>query len=67
MLFFGSTYLRTVALTRNIYAGFIVIVLLFFGQALAENLFTDIEHPFWTALLDTFGETAAARFFTQKY
>ncbi len=59
VLFFGSTVFATVALTRNIYAGFIVIVLLFFGQALAENLLTDVEHPFWAALLDPFGETAA--------
>lgn len=59
VLFFGATVFATVALTRNIYAGFIVIVLLFFGQALAENLLTDIEHPFWAALFDPFAETAA--------
>jgi ABC-2 type transport system permease protein len=54
---FGLLVFSVVVLFRNIYAGFLVVLLLISFQGLIENLFH--QSPFLVALLDPFGQYAS--------
>ncbi|WP_299887922.1 M1 family aminopeptidase [uncultured Lacinutrix sp.] len=54
MLFFGAIVFATVSYFRNIYAGFVVIIILFLIQNITQNLFSG----YLIALLDPFGQNA---------
>lgn len=56
MLFYGALVFTVVVLTRNIYAGFISIILIFFFQIIAENLFRGSN--FLIAITDPFAQNA---------
>ncbi|MCB0560938.1 MAG: hypothetical protein H6573_24210 [Lewinellaceae bacterium] len=60
ILLFGAIVFAVVAFTRNIYAGFITIVLLLLMQVLAGSLLGDEGHRFTMAILDPFGQAASA-------
>jgi ABC-2 type transport system permease protein len=46
LFLFGSIVFVVVALTRNIYAGFITIIILFFIQQLSQSIFAGLESKF---------------------
>ncbi|WP_282042777.1 ABC transporter permease/M1 family aminopeptidase [Winogradskyella flava] len=54
LLFFGMIVFAVVAYFRNIYAGFVAIIILFFLQNIIENAFNGIS----IALFDPFGQNA---------
>ncbi len=56
LLFFSVLVFVVVGMSRNIYAGFITILLLFLFQIIVENLFTG--KPFLIALFDPFAQNA---------
>ena len=60
ILLFGAIVFAVVAFTRNIYAGFITIVLLLLMQVLAGSLLGDGGHRFTMAILDPFGQAASS-------
>ncbi|MEQ9165489.1 MAG: M1 family aminopeptidase [Fulvivirga sp.] len=65
MLAYGLVVFVVVATLRNIYAGFITLIMLFFFQIVIDNLFAGTSVLF--ALLDPFGQNALAyetRFWT---
>lgn len=65
MMVFGLMMFMVVASLRNIYAGFISVILLFFIQIIIDNLYADT--PVLAALFDPFGQNAVAyetRFWT---
>ena len=59
VLWCGIAVFAAVVLTRNIYAGFIVIILLYFLQSLAGGYMGEGEGSFIAAVLDPFGNKAA--------
>ncbi|WP_188654325.1 ABC transporter permease/M1 family aminopeptidase [Yeosuana aromativorans] len=59
ILLFGAIVFAVVAFSRNIAAGFIVVVLLMLIQGILSNLLSDPENRFISALLDPFGSEAA--------
>ncbi|MCB9266161.1 MAG: hypothetical protein H6558_14115 [Lewinellaceae bacterium] len=65
ILFFGAAVFTAVALTRNIYAGFICVVLLLFVQMLAGSLLSGPDSRFAAALFDPFGQKAC--FYYTRY
>lgn len=65
VLLFGAVVFTIVALSRNIYAGFIAIILLFFMQMLAGSLFAGQDSRFLYALLDPLGQEAS--FYYARY
>lgn len=60
ILLFGAIVFAVVALSRNIYAGFIAIIFLFFAQMLAGSLLAGPDNHFLFAVLDPFGQEARA-------
>ncbi|MEO1712785.1 MAG: ABC transporter permease, partial [Bacteroidota bacterium] len=58
-LVMGFLVFVAVAWSRNIYLGFIVIILLLFIQSMAAMLPVDLDDLTWSALLDPMGKTAA--------
>jgi ABC-2 type transport system permease protein len=65
MFVYGLMIFMVVTSLRNIYAGFISVILLFFIQIMTDNLFEDT--PVLFALFDPFGQNALAyetRFWT---
>ncbi|UMB52522.1 hypothetical protein MKD41_09225 [Lutibacter sp. A64] len=56
---FGAIVFATVTFTRNISAGFIVVVMLMLIQGVSESLLRDIDNRFLSAMLDPFGAQAA--------
>ncbi len=56
MFIYGLVIFSIVAYFRNIYAGFVGILLFFFIQTITQNIFGDT--PFLIALLDPFAENA---------
>ena len=59
LLLFGAIVFAAVVLTRNIYSGFIIIILLYFLQGLLAGILTGLENSFLAALFDPFGKSAA--------
>lgn len=62
ILTFGFLIFAVILFTRNIYAGFILIITLLAVQGIIGNVLggVDASTRFWAGLLDPFGETAAA-------
>ncbi len=61
-LIFSFLIFAVILYTRNIYAGFILIITLLAVQGIIGNILggVDASTRFWAGLLDPFGETAAA-------
>ncbi len=59
VLLFGAIVFAVVTFSRNIAAGFIVIILLIFGQGLLESLLSNPDHRYLAAMLDPFGASAS--------
>ncbi|WP_142785646.1 ABC transporter permease/M1 family aminopeptidase [Changchengzhania lutea] len=59
ILLFGAIVFAVVTFTRNVAAGFIVVIILMFAQGLLETLFSDQDNRFLTAILDPFGSSAS--------
>ena len=57
-LFLGAVIFSVVALTRNIYAGFVVIIILYVLQGLVGSLFGNTDNLYLAALLDPTGSGA---------
>ena len=64
ILAYGLLIFAVVGTWRNIYAGFITVIILFFLQLILENLFTG--QPFLLALTDPFGQNTIA-YLTQHW
>lgn len=58
-LLFGAIVFAAVTFSRNISAGFIVVVMLLLIQTIAGSILSDIDNRFLSAMLDPFGEEAA--------
>ena len=56
LIFFGAIVFAVVTYYRNIYAGFIAVIILFFLQNIIENAFSG----FFIGLFDPFGQNAVA-------
>ncbi|WP_204345872.1 ABC transporter permease/M1 family aminopeptidase [Psychroserpens algicola] len=66
IILFGAIVFAVVTFTRNIAAGFITIVLLFFVQGLTESFLSNPEHRYFAALVDPYG-AAAAQYYTRYW
>ncbi len=67
MLLFGVLVFAIVTLTRNVYAGFVTIILVIVFQGLLGGLLSGEDLGYWAALLDPVGDTAvkySVRFWT---
>ncbi|MBX2829242.1 MAG: hypothetical protein KTR22_13840 [Flavobacteriaceae bacterium] len=64
LLFSGLIVFSVVAYSRNIYAGFMVVILMFFVQNISENIFNG--HGFLIALFDPLAQNTAD-FITQNW
>lgn len=67
MLLLGALVFAIVIRTRNVYVGFISIILIIIFQGLLGGLLTGGELGYWAALLDPIGDTAVkytVRFWT---
>ncbi len=56
MFLYGLLVFMFVAAFRNIYAGFMTVIVLFFIQIITENIFSNA--PFWMAVTDPFAQNA---------
>ena len=63
---FGAIIFAIVTFSRNIAAGFIVAVILVFGQGIVFGIFDDPEQRFLLALLDPFGD-GAVQYYTKYW
>ena len=59
LLFFGSIIFSIVSISRNIYAGFITVIVLFCIQQISQSVFSGLDDLFLSAILDPFGKVAA--------
>lgn len=66
VLLFGAIVFAVVTFTRNIAAGFIVIIILIFGQGLLESLLSNPDNRFLAAMLDPFG-AGASNYYTRYW
>jgi ABC-2 type transport system permease protein len=66
ILLFGAIVFAVVTFSRNIAAGFITVVLLMLVQGIVENLLSDPDYRFISALVDPFG-SAAANYYTKYW
>ncbi|CAI8428137.1 MAG: Uncharacterised protein [Flavobacterium sp. SCGC AAA160-P02] len=66
ILLFGAIVFGVVTFTRNIAAGFIVVILLLFVQGLMESLLSDPENRYIAAIVDPFG-AAASNYYTRYW
>ena len=60
ILLFGALVFAVTTFTRNVYAGFISIVLIFIVQSFLDGALGNIDHEELAALLDPFGNSALA-------
>jgi ABC-2 type transport system permease protein len=60
LILYGAIVFALVTFSRNVYVGFISIVLLLVVQGLLENLTQDIDNRYLVALLEPFGSEAFA-------
>ncbi|MDR6968961.1 ABC-2 type transport system permease protein [Flavobacterium arsenatis] len=58
IFFIGSIIFALVTLTRNVYIGFIFVILLFVFQALLENITNDMDNKYVAALVEPYGSEA---------
>lgn len=54
-LLFGSIIFALVTFTRNVYIGFVFVLILFLLQTVLETALQNIDNRTWVALLDPFG------------
>lgn len=69
LLFFGVLVFVVVGWTRNIYAGFIAVILVLVFQAILGAMLSSVEAFYWAALLDPLGTKARdymTRYWTQE-
>ena len=66
VLFFGAVVFAIVTFSRNIAAGFITVIILFFAQGAIASIFSDPEQASLLAILDPFG-SAAADYYTRYW
>lgn len=60
VLFFGAVVFAVVTFSRNIAAGFITVIILFFAQGAVATIFSDPEQAKLLAILDPFGSSASS-------
>ncbi|SEL16762.1 ABC transporter permease/M1 family aminopeptidase [Parapedobacter koreensis] len=58
IILFGAMVFAVVTISRNVYIGFIFVLLLFLVQTLLENLTRDMDNRYLAALIDPFGQEA---------
>ena len=58
IFFIGTIIFALVTLTRNVYIGFIFIIILFVFQALLANITNDMENKYTVALIEPYGSEA---------
>ncbi|MGZ2372018.1 M1 family aminopeptidase [Ancylomarina sp. YFZ004] len=58
ILLFGAIVFAVITFTRNLGAGFITMIILFFLQSMSQGLMSDLESKTLSALLDPFGMSA---------
>ncbi len=58
ILLFGAIVFGVITFTRNLGAGFITMIILFFVQGMSQSLMGDLESKTLAALLDPFGASA---------
>ena len=69
VLLFGALVFTVVTLSRNIYSGFIAVILILFVQQILMRILPGIDSLFIVAILEPFGEVAlslATRFWTAE-
>ena len=69
VLLFGTLVFAVVTLSRNIYSGFIAVILVLFLQQILMRVLPAIDSSFIVAILEPFGEVAislATRFWTAE-
>ena len=58
IFFIGTIIFALVTLTRNVYIGFIFVIILFILQALLENMTNDMDNKYAAALIEPYGMDA---------
>lgn len=58
IILFGAMVFALVTISRNVYVGFVFILLLFLVQTLLENLTRDMDNRYLAAMIDPFGNQA---------
>ena len=58
IILFGAMVFAVVTISRNVYVGFIFVLLLFLLQMLLANLTQDMDNRYLAALIDPFGQEA---------
>ncbi len=66
LLFFGGIVFVVVSATRNIALGYVVIIILFFQDALSSSYFENFDDKTWGAILDPYGYRAQT-FYTEYW
>ena len=66
ILMFGMVVFAVVVYTRNIYSGFVAVVLLLGLQAMLGAVLGGIDNRYWAALFDPLGKNASM-FYLQKW
>lgn len=66
LIFISSIILVLVTLTRNVYVGFVAVLILMVLQGVIHNLSSNVDNRYWGALLDPFGESAIT-YYTQYW
>lgn len=60
LFFFGAVIFALVTLTRNIYTGFIAVIVLFLFQLIVENVLGGTGYVYAMSILDPFAQTTMA-------
>lgn len=58
LILFGAMVFALVTISRNVYVGFVFILLLFLVQTLLESLTRDMDNRYLAAMIDPFGNQA---------
>lgn len=66
ILLFGAIVFAVVSFSRNIYAGFIAVILIIILQLIIESVFKGVEWRYLAALLDPLGDEAV-KYYTRHW
>jgi len=66
LIIFSSIIFVLVSLTRNVYVGFVAVLILLILQGLIQGITADMDNRYLGALLDPFGDSAIA-YYTQYW
>lgn len=66
ILLFGAIIFSVVTFTRNIYAGFIAVILIIILQAIIEGILKGVEWRYFAALFDPLGDEAV-KYYTRHW